>query len=327
MSFPSASMIESKTEMTESKTEKNEIELLLAGLRNLESVDLFKVMKQAIAEAEKRSKPVKAKTEKKAGSMPKGEVPNQLKKPRKWVEFTLKHALENGWESFTVHQKKTDKETGTKSIEEIEMPGSIEFEGAHVYDGSVTEKTPKGKKLIHKDAMSLSKQRWTPKTSEGTHQELYEEFESTYVEDEPEAKKVVKISAEEKAAAAAEKKLAKEQEKAAKKELKEREKEAKKLEKKAKVPSAAIAKPKIVAPVKVEVVPQPKKKVVVKVVEIPADGMVHPWQYKGKHYVRNSDNEVWLRGTGGDCGEWQGIFLPGEDRIDDSVPEPEFEDE
>jgi hypothetical protein len=55
--------------------------------------------------------------------------------------------------------------------------------------------------------------------------------------------------------------------------------------------------------------------------------MVHPWPYKGKQYLRNSDNEVWLKGEDGGCGEWQGIFKPTEDRIDDSVPEPVFDDE
>jgi hypothetical protein len=55
--------------------------------------------------------------------------------------------------------------------------------------------------------------------------------------------------------------------------------------------------------------------------------MVHAWPYKGKQYLRNSDNEVWLKGADGGCGEWQGIYLPAEDRIDDSVPEPEFDDE
>jgi hypothetical protein len=59
----------------------------------------------------------------------------------------------------------------------------------------------------------------------------------------------------------------------------------------------------------------------------PADGMVHPWAYKGKQYLRNSDNEVWLKGADGGCGEWQGIFRPTEDRIDDSVAEPVFDDE
>ena len=59
----------------------------------------------------------------------------------------------------------------------------------------------------------------------------------------------------------------------------------------------------------------------------PADGMVHPWPYKGKTYLRNSDNEIWARGADGGCGDWMGIYLPAEDRIDDSVPEPEFEDD
>jgi hypothetical protein len=55
--------------------------------------------------------------------------------------------------------------------------------------------------------------------------------------------------------------------------------------------------------------------------------MVHPWPYKGKQYLRNSDNEVWLKAADGSCGDWQGKYVPAEDRIDDSVPEPEFEDE
>jgi hypothetical protein len=334
----------------ESKTEVD-MEALLSSLKSLEPSDLFKVMKQAISEAEKRSKTApKAKPAvKKAGSMPKGQVPPQLKKPRAWVDFTLKHALENGWESFTIHQKKKDKETGEKSEEEIEMSGSILHEGAHVYKDSVTEKNPSGKQLIHKDAMSLSKQRWDRKEAKGSHQELYEEFESNYVEEDvpvasETSKVVVKMTAAEKKAASDEKKALKEQEKEEKKALKEQEKAEKKALKeqekaeKKKVPAAAVAKPKVVKAVvkavekvveKVEKVVKVKKveKVEKKDVVIPADGMVHPWPYKGKQYLRNSDNEIWLRGADGGCGEWQGIYMPAEDRIDDSVPEPEFEDE
>jgi len=319
----------------ESKTEVD-MEALLSSLKSLEPSDLFKVMKQAISEAEKRSKTApKAKPAvKKAGSMPKGQVPPQLKKPRAWVDFTLKHALENGWESFTIHQKKKDKETGEKSEEEIEMSGSILHEGAHVYKDSVTEKNPSGKQLIHKDAMSLSKQRWDRKEAKGSHQELYEEFENNYVEEDvpvasETSKVVVKMTAAEKKTASDEKKALKEQEKAEKKALKEQEKAEKK-----KVPAAAVAKPKVVKAVvkAVEKVEKVEKVVKVKKVEkkdvvIPADGMVHPWPYKGKQYLRNSDNEIWLRGADGGCGEWQGIYMPAEDRIDDSVPEPEFEDE
>jgi hypothetical protein len=79
------------------------------------------------------------------------------------VDFTLKHALENGWESFTVYQTKKDKDTGEKVEEEIEMPGSVLHDGAHVYEDSVDREDSRGPQLIHKDAMSLSKQRWAPK--------------------------------------------------------------------------------------------------------------------------------------------------------------------
>ena len=381
--LPVASAVESKTAPV---ADPVEMEVVLATLKSLETADLFKVMKQALAAAEKRSTSAaprgKAAAAKKAGSMPKGVVPPQLRKPRAWVDFTLRHALENGWETFTVFQTKKDKETGEKIEEEIEMSESVLHEGAHVYDGSVTEKTPAGKQLIHKDAMSLSKQRWAPKEKKGTHPELYAEFEAAYVEEEvdvPEAasvassKVVVKMTSAEKTAAAEAKKAekaalaaAKKAEKealaaakkaerealaAAKKAEREAEKEAKKAAKEAakkpsakapvpaaaikkvsapvKAPAAASASAAVAAPVKAPVKKAPVAAVVPKKEEwsCPADGMVHPWPYKGKQYLRNSDNEVWLKGADGGCGEWQGIYKPAEDRIDDSVAEPVFEDE
>jgi hypothetical protein len=384
--IPTASAVDSKT------VDAPEMEAIVATLKSLEAADLFKVMKQALGEAEKRTKGTTkgvkgTASSKKAGSMPKGVVPAQLRKPRAWVEFVLAHALQNGWESFTVHQTHKDKTTGVVTEEEIEMPASILHDGAYVYEDSVTEKMPSGKQLIPKDAMSLSKQYWAPKDKTGTRQDLYEEFEAQYVEEEvdvPEAssvsssKIVVKMTAAEKAAAAeakkaekeaekaekkaakeaekAEKKAEKEAEKAAKKAEKEAEKAAKKAEKeaekaakkgpaKAVVPAAAVKKAASVpvkaaavpikaaaVPVKAAAVPvkAPVKKPVAPKVEewsCPSDGMVHPWSYKGKNYLRNSDNEVWVRGTDGGCGDWQGVYLPAEDRIDDSVPEPSFDDE
>jgi vacuolar-type H+-ATPase subunit H len=357
------------------------VEEVLAALKGLEAPELFKVMKQALAEAEKRSKssasPKKAPA-KKAGSMPKGVVPPQLRKPRAWVDFTLKHALEHGWEAFTVYQTKKDKTTGEKVEEEIEMPASELLNGAHIYKDSVDEKHPHGKQLIHKDAMSLSKQRWAPKEKMGTHHALYLEFETSYVVEadadsdsaaEPSAVSktvVVRKTAAEKAAEAEAKKAAKEAEKAAKKAEKDAEKEAKKAEKEAEkeakkaaaaaekeakktakaVPAAAVKKavvtaakpaaaPKPVAvvkpatAVKPAAVPKPAAKPAAKAAawSCPADGMVHPWSYKGKQYLRNSDNEVWLKGEDGGCGEWQGMYRAEGDLIDDSVPEPVFDDE
>ena len=378
--LPNASPVDSKTPV-----EPVEMDAVLATLKTLESADLFKVMKQALAAAEKRSTGSaprgRAAATKKTGSMPKGVVPPQLRKPRAWVDFTLQHALENGWEAFTVYQTKKDKDSGEKIEEEIEMPGSVLHDGAHVYEGSVTDKTPAGRQLIHKDAMSLSKQRWAPKDKKGTHEELYNEFLASYVEEASETsddasvtsstkKVVVRKTAAEKAAEAeakkaekeaekAAKKAEKEAEKAAKKAEKEAEKEAKKAEKdaekaakkaekeaakkpaaKAPVPAAAV-KAAVKAPVKATATPvkaaatavkAPVKKAAVAAPKkeewsCPADGMVHPWPYKGKTYLRNSDNEVWLRGADGGCGEWQGVYLPAEERIDDSVPEPVFDEE
>jgi len=368
--LPTASAIDSKT----APQEPVDLECLMASLKSLETADLFKIMKQVLAETEKRSKGTVSRgkatvSSKKAGSMPKGVVPPQLRKPRAWVDFTLQHALENGWESFTVFQTKKDKATGEKVEEEIEMPASELFNGAYVYEGSVTEKCPTGKQLIHKDAMSLSKQRWAPKEKNGTHPELYEEFEASYIEEQlPETddasvtsstkKTVVRKTAAEKTAEAEAKKAEKEQEKADKKAAKEAEKEAKKAEKEAEkeakkaekeaekiakkaekesakkpvsktpVPAAAVKATVKAAPVKA--VSTPVKKAPVQKKEewsCPADGMVHPWAFKGKQYLRNSDGEVWLRGADGGCGEWQGMYLAAEDRIDDSVEEPVFEDE
>ena len=380
--IPTASLVETDTASVEEMA--IDLDTLTAALKSLEPADLFKVMKQALAEAEKRSKGSKATatTAKKAGSMPKGVVPKQLMKPRAWVDFTLQNALQNGWESFVVHQSKKDKLTGEVTEEEIEMPGSILHDGAYVYEGSVTEKQPTGKQLIHKDAMSLSKQRWAPKDKTGTHPELYEEFEAQYAAAEPDipdtasestastaAKKVViKMTAAEKAAAAEAKKAEKEEEKAAKKAAKEEEKAAKKAEKeaekaaakeakeaekaakkaekeaakkpaaKAPIPAAAVKKivgattPVKAAPVPVKAaVAAPvliKKPITVKPVEewICPEGEARPWMFKGKNYLRSSDNEVWLRGADGGCGEWQGVYSPAEDRIDDSVPEPTYDE-
>ena len=144
--------------------------------------DLFKVMKAATAEAEKKAKDsmksVKKEKKKRASSMPKGVVPPQLVKPRAWMDFVKARATKIGWESFTIHTTKKDKTTGEKVEEVVVMPGSMLHDGVHVFEDSVSEAHPKGKMLSHSDVMSLSKTWWTPKTSEGTHEELYREFEA-----------------------------------------------------------------------------------------------------------------------------------------------------
>jgi hypothetical protein len=337
------------------------MEEVISSLKTFESAELFKLLKAVATETEKKTKltktTTKATTTKKAGSMPKGAVPPQLKKPRAWVEFTLKNALENGWESFTVLQKKKDKETNTITEEQIEMPGSTLHNGAHIY-----EKTPDGRQLIHKEAMSLSKQR-----KESGHP-TFAEFDSSYVDETDDDKSdagstaskkiVIKKTAAEKEAEAVQKKAAKEAEKEAAKAAKEAEKEAKKAEKeaekeaakaakeaekdakkvekkptvKAPVPAAAVKKTAVASEVVVPIKKKdeavaPKKKPVAKVEEIPSDGMVHPWTYKAKKYLRNADGETWTVGADGGVGEWAGIYDAKADKLDTSAPEPVFEDD
>jgi len=347
-----------------SDSENTTFEDVMSAVKTFEATDLFKLLKAVATEAEKKSKQTKAVAKtpaKKSGSMPKGAVPPQLKKPRAWVEFTLKHALENGWESFTVLQKKKDKETNTVTEEQIEMPGSILHNGAYIYKDSVTDTHPEGRQIIHKEAMSLSKQR-----KEAGHS-TYAEFEASYVDETTDddrsdagstaSKKIIvkKTVAEKEAEAAAKKaekeaekaaakaakeaekaaaKEAKEQEKAAAKAAKEQEKEVKKQEKdaakkpvvKAPVPAAAVKKAaKAVEPVAPGAPVAPKKKPSAKE-EIPNDGMVHPCTIKGKKYLRNADGETWTVGADGGVGEWAGMYDAKADKLDTSAPEPVFED-
>jgi hypothetical protein len=56
----------------------------------------------------------------------------------------------------------------------------------------------------------------------------------------------------------------------------------------------------------------------------PEDDMLYPWAFKGKTYLKNIYNEVYLRGYKGGVGKWVGIF-DGE-KIDDTIPEPEYDE-
>jgi hypothetical protein len=332
-----------------------------AAAHSMELTDLLKLIKSCVAEAEKKARHIPTASKaaaKKAGSMPKGAVPPQLKKPRAWVEFTLKHALENGWESFTIHQSHKDKDTGEKVEEEIEMPASALHNGAHIYEDSVGEAHPEGRQIIHKEAMSLSKQR-----KEGGHA-TYAEFEAQYVPEvsddeksvasstasskksvvkktaaEKEAEKAAKKTEKEAAAAAKKaekeeekerKKQEKEAEKAAVKAAKEEEKEAKKTEKKpvtkSVVPAKAVAKAAAKAAKEEEKPVAAKKKPATKEDAIPDDGMVHPWTHNGKKYLRNAQGETWTVGADGGMGVWAGLYNAATDKLDAKAAEPSFED-
>ena len=297
------------------------LDVVLASLKAFAVADLFKVSKASLAEAEKRVK--SGKTEPKVEKEKKA-TPPQLRKPMQWVAFTLKHALAHGWEAFTVENK--------KSHEIVEMPASVQNEaGEHVYPG--------GKKMILTHAMSLSKQRWAPKAKTGSCKALYEEFEAEFNAQPVEAVAVtaapkapmVRKTAEEKAAEKEAADKAKAEAKAAATAAKAAAKEAKKAAtpaKAVKAPAKAVAAPAkaVAAPAAVGIKP---KKAAPKPVEewtCPADGNVYAWPYKGKNFLRNSDNQVWEAEADGGCGDWAGVFIPAEDRIDESAADP-FADE
>ena len=221
--------------------ETRPIEEIIQEICGLPTDMLGRISKQAVDEMGRRAKTSSKskKAPKKTGSMPKGRVPDQLRKPREWVNHVKADAIANGWPSYTMHQTRKNKETGEKEEEEIVMPGSEQnAEGAHVFEGSITEKLPKGRAFTHKDAMSLSAVYWKVKTQKGDRQDLYEEFDASYQEDDAVSqasdsseKVVVRMTAaekeaqkQEKAAAAAEEKERKKQEKLDEKERKKQEK-------------------------------------------------------------------------------------------------------
>ena len=283
-------------------------------------------------------------TVKKSGSMPKGAVPPQLKKPRAWVEFTLKDALENGWETFIVMYKKKDKDTNIVTEEQIEMPCSILKDGSYIYEDSVNDKNPEGRQIIHKDAMSLSKQR------KETNHESYSVFEAQYIDDklddsdsdtgsETSKRIVIKKTQAEKEdeiiRLGLQKKADKEalslQKKTDKEALslqKKIEKDALVLQKKTEKDALALQKKTVVkTTVKSSVIQSNTTSQLIKVEEVPNDGMVHPWTYKGKRYFRNFDGETWIVGSDGGVGKWIGIYDVESDKMDTSAPEPVFDDD
>ena len=233
-----------------SASASDSMEQIIASMKLLSAAELFKLLKIAASEAEKKSKKesktaaVKEKNTKAKVAKEKvtGAIPPQLLKPRAWVEFTLKDALANGWESFVIHQTHKDKETGEKIAEEIEMPASMLHDGAHVYEGSVTDANPTGRQLIHKDAMSLSKHRKT------TDHPSYAVFEAGYVPPPPTAAAAAAGESSESDAASTSSKVIKmtaaevEAKKAAKAAEKEAEKAAKAAEKEALKKEKALAK-------------------------------------------------------------------------------------
>ena len=158
------------------------MDALVAQFKNLSVAELFKVSKAVIAQLEKSTKNSASKAKASKAAKPKKLGANngaQLVKPRKWVEFVLKHAKQEGWEAFETFTKKKDKSTGETTVEVVQMPASVCIDGVYYYDGS-SDKNGKPKTMIPRDAMSLSKLYWSNKTQTGLRQDLYEAFEAQY---------------------------------------------------------------------------------------------------------------------------------------------------
>lgn len=218
---------------TEIKNEQ--IEQLTQQFKEMDVADLFKALKAGLTVAQSKATSKKAK----AGSMPKGACPPQLKLNNAWVAHVKDYVNQNGWEAFSVPTTMTDKETGAKTVVVEELPASILHDGAYIFEGSVTEKTPQGVQVSHKHAMTLSKQ-W----KEGaTTAHLYEAFVESFDPEESDVESVastesvtvVRTTMAEKIAA----KAVKDAEAARVKAVKEAEKAAAKAAKEAKEREAA----------------------------------------------------------------------------------------
>jgi hypothetical protein len=318
------------------------IQNITEQFKGLSAEELLTIIAAATAEAKKSvklvSKAPKEAKEKK-GSMPKGSVPPQLVKPRAWVNSTLDHANMFGWESFEVKGQSEP------------MPASVLVDGKHVFEAT-------GKPMNNKQAMSLSKVRWDRKAGKGTREDLYKEFEASETWKVAPAPKVLSVAPEESASAACSvaasvacsmsevervelappevKKSAvdKNREKAEAALKKAQEKETEALRKKAealrkKEETAAaklVAKPPATKPKKAAA-EKAEAKEVVPAFDHEDDGFAHPWDFKGKKFLRDYEGNMWLRTADGESAGWAGKFDRATNSIDTSAEEPELEDD
>jgi hypothetical protein len=309
------------------------IQNIQESLKELSVDELLAVIAAATAEAKKKAKVVakvssKEKGDKK-GSMPKGVLPPQLEMSFAYVDYTLLEANKNGWQAFNVKGQETQSE------------GSVERDGVHVFPST-------GKPLNRKQAMSLSKYLWSNKEKKGTDEAFYEAFKAQHVplvrsaaseaavssDDEKEEKPKEEKPKKEKKAAAPKKT---DEEKAAEKQKKADEKTAEKkrladektAEKKrlAEEKSSSSSSSSSTPAAKAVATPKKAKKAAAAAWSCPNDGQVHPWDWKGKKFLRNSECQVWTRTDDGEAGVWQGVYKEETDSIDTSVEEPEFEED
>jgi len=280
------------------------IQNIQESLKELSVEELLTIIAAATAEAKKKAKIVvkapKKEAKEKKGSMPKGVVPPQLVKPRAYVDYTLADANKNGWEAFEISGKP--------------FAASVQKEdGTHIFEAT-------GKPFNHKHAMSLSKIRKT------TRPEFYQAFEAQHVEPAPAAESE-ESDGEEKAATAAVSAPKPKKEKAAPKpkktdEEKAAEKEAKKAEKKT---SKKAEKVSSASSTSLALSPRPLTPVVDTWVPKTTDGKVYPRTIGGVVYFSNHLHQLWVKDSDGGVGDWAGVFLVSENRIDSTADEPLYD--
>jgi galactitol-specific phosphotransferase system IIB component len=178
-SIPTASNIQS---VVAEEIPQAELSAVMNSLKFYNLTDLFRVIKAATTESEKKFKEeLKNKGKKaprKSSGDKKGVMPPHLKKPSAWFNYVLEYARKHGWNSYTVQQTHKDKNTGEKVTVDVVMPGSALYNSEHVFKDSISDEAPNGKKFIQKDAMSLSKVWWSKGV--GAHEDRYREFERQY---------------------------------------------------------------------------------------------------------------------------------------------------
>jgi len=281
------------------------------SLKDASLDELLAIIAAATAEAKKKAKIVvkapKKEAKEKKGSMPKGVVPPQLIKPRAYVDYTLADANKNGWEAFEISGQP--------------FAASVQKEdGTHIFEAT-------GKPFNHKHAMSLSKIRKT------TRPEFYQAFEAQHVE--PDVAPVAESDGEEKSATAAVSAPKPKKEKAAPKpkkteEEKAAEKEAKKAEKKT-AKKAEKVTPSASSSSALALSPRPQtpaarmESAADTWVPKTTDGKVYPRTIGGVVYFSNHLHQLWVKDSDGGVGDWAGVFLVSENRIDATAEEPMYD--
>ena len=167
-SIPSASEVECEVQEEVQEAQLLTLELMVEHLPSMDPQELLELMAavNAVLKKKWKSSPTKKSVEK-----VKKPAPKALKRNQAWIAFTLKHAMDNGWEAYTIHQETKNKTTGETVPDDTARSGSVPNDADTLYtfkDKTGTIVTPAfiyedtGKHFIYKEAMSLSAQwKWT----------------------------------------------------------------------------------------------------------------------------------------------------------------------